>query len=99
MPELEGPDDPISAARASTLSGIAEHILVEHAGVGRLQAVFQDDAWWTTRRGLHVYLLNDLGDHRGKPLPPGYVAPDGEPRRKTRDYVAAPLTEVQRTAS
>jgi hypothetical protein len=84
---LEEADTLIPLARASEISGVADSTLLDHAGVGRLQAVLQADQWWTTRRWLHVYLLNDLGEHRGRPLPPGYVAPDGEPRRKLRHYL------------
>jgi hypothetical protein len=86
-PALEAADALIPLVRAAAISGVAEGTLVEHADAGRLQAVQPTGEWRTTRRWLHVYLLNDLGDHRSRPLPSGYVAPEGEPRRKLRHYL------------
>src|SRR5437764_10830486 len=78
---LEAADALIPLGRAAVLSGVAESTLLEHADAGRLSAVRRSGEWRTSRRWLHIYLLNDLGDHRSRPLPSGYVTPDGEPRR------------------
>src|SRR5579859_1831197 len=85
--QLEAADALVPLERAAQLGGIGVGVLTDHAGAGRLRAMERDGAWWTTRRWLHIYLLNDLGDHRDRPLPAGYVAPDGEPRRKIRHYL------------
>ena len=84
MAELEDADQLIPLERAGEISQIAPLTLVSHAEIGRLQAVSHDGQWHTTRRWLHHYLLNDLGDHRSLPLPTGYVSPAGEPQRKLR---------------
>lgn len=86
-PRLEAADTLVPLERAEQISGVGLGVLTDHAGVGRLQAVQHAGSWWTTRRWIHIYLLNDLGDHRSRPLPSGYVAPDGEPRRKIRHYL------------
>ena len=94
MSELEGSDDLLPLSRAAALSGLPERMLEEHAVLGRLRAVRQAGEWRTSRRWLHVYLLNDLSEHRSRPLPSGYVAPDGEPRRKLRHYLVPGVGSV-----
>ncbi|MGH2412009.1 MAG: hypothetical protein ACRDGS_16830 [Chloroflexota bacterium] len=84
MEQLESADSYLSMARAEAISRIPAAVLTAHAEAGRLRALFHDDNWLTTRRWLHHYLLNDLGDHRSLPLPHGYVSPEGEPQRKLR---------------
>ncbi|HXT35610.1 MAG TPA: hypothetical protein VN837_08550 [Chloroflexota bacterium] len=84
MAQLESADSYLSMARAEAISRIPAAVLTAHAEVGRLRAVMHDESWHTTRRWLHHYLLNDLGDHRSLPLPQGYVSPEGEPQRKLR---------------
>lgn len=91
MATLEDADQLISLGRAEEISRIAATILAAHAEAGRLGARLHDGQWHTTRRWLHHYLLNDLGDHRSLPLPAGYVSPEGEPQRKLRFHaVTAP---------
>ena len=80
-------DDQITLQQAAAIANISIATLTEHAEAGRLRGVALADGWRTTRRWLHVYLLNDLGDHRSQPLPAGYIAPLNEPRRKRRDYI------------
>ncbi|HVC80801.1 MAG TPA: hypothetical protein VNL35_09935 [Chloroflexota bacterium] len=84
MAQLESADSYLSMARAEAISRVPAAVLTAHAEVGRLRALMHDGAWHTTRRWLHHYLLNDLGDHRSLPLPQGYVSPEGEPQRKLR---------------
>ncbi len=86
MVELEHPDALIALSRAAELSQILEPVLLAHAEVGRLRALQREGEWQTSRRWLHHYLLNDLGDHRSLPLPRGYVPPPGEPQRKLRRH-------------
>jgi hypothetical protein len=77
MAELEGPDDQITLKRAAEIAGLTAETLKPAAKEGRLQAIMPGHEYLTTRRWLHRYLA---GRKRGvvKPLPAGYVAPEGE---------------------
>jgi len=92
MAQLEIADQYLPMARAEEISQIPVEILTGHAEVGRLQAIFHNGSWHTTRRWLHHYLLNDLGDHRSLPLPHGYTSPEGEPQRKLRFHEVSAST-------
>jgi hypothetical protein len=74
---MEGPDVQITLARAADLAGVGVDTLRVAALEGRLGAVRPARDWFTTRRNLHRYLA---GRKRGvvKPLPEGYMTPEGE---------------------
>jgi hypothetical protein len=77
MTALEGPDKPITLARAAAIAGVSTAALRRALLDGRLQGERPGRDWFTTRRHLHTYLM---GRRRGvvKPLPEGYRAPEGE---------------------
>jgi excisionase family DNA binding protein len=74
---MEGADDQITLKRAAEIAGLSVETLKPAAKEGRLQAVMPGNEYLTTRRWLHRYLA---GRKRGvvKPLPAGYVTPEGE---------------------
>jgi hypothetical protein len=77
MPELEGPDDPITLARAAEIGGLHPKTLRDAAQQGRLHTTIPGNEYLTTRRHLHRYLA---GRKRGRvaPLPTDYQTPEGE---------------------
>jgi excisionase family DNA binding protein len=77
MADLEGPDDPITIARAAHLAGLQPKTLRDAAQQGRLQATMPGNEYLTTRRHLHRYLAGRKSG-RVVPLPEGYQTPPGE---------------------
>jgi hypothetical protein len=77
MAALEGPDRPITIARAAQIAGLRAHTLRLAAREGRLYAAKLGPDWITNRRHLHRYLM---GRKRGprKSLPEAYEVPEGE---------------------
>ena len=77
--DLEGPDDPLSLARAAELSGLGRARVRQLARRGRLQVRRSGQELTTTRRWLHDYLMSrDKTRRQAAPLPPGYVVPGEE---------------------
>ncbi len=78
MPEkLEGPDELIGLRRASGIAGLNMVTLAQAAQEGRLRAIKPANEWLTTRRNLHRYLAHRRSGPR-KPVPEGYLTPEGE---------------------
>jgi len=73
----EGPDDPITLARAAQLGGLHPRTLRDAAKQGRLGVTMPGNEYLTTRRHLHRYLA---GRRRGvvAALPGDYRTPEGE---------------------
>jgi hypothetical protein len=76
MPDLEGPDDLITLARAGEIAGLAATSLVGPAILGRLRTIRDGRRRLTTRRWLHEYLMSRNPVSGRKQLPPDYVAPE-----------------------
>jgi hypothetical protein len=77
MAELEGPDRPITIARAAEIAGLRVHTLRLAAEKGRIYAAKLGPDWITNRRHLHRYLRGRKPGMR-KALPAGYEVPEGE---------------------
>jgi hypothetical protein len=77
MAELEGPDRPITIARAAEIARISALTLRVAAESGRIYAAKLGTDWVTTRRHLHRYLKRYTRGTR-TPFPKGYQVPEGE---------------------
>ncbi len=79
MRQLEGPDDPITLARAAEIAGVTPDALKKAVQRGRLQATKPARDLFTSRRWLHRYLASRTArPDRANPLPVEYQIPEGE---------------------
>lgn len=80
MPDLEGPDEPITLKRAAAIAGMWPASLRQLAIDGKLRTTQPARDRFTTRRWLHEYLTAGRAARPDKatPLPEGYVAPEPE---------------------
>jgi hypothetical protein len=78
MTDLVDPDEWITITRAAEISGLAKSTLYHQAVAGKLQSFRTGRERITTRRWLHMYLMDASKRDKGqrKPLPTGYVAPE-----------------------